>query len=138
MYGLPAKLDLQIVRGDTFKRQFQLVACDQLDAPTEIGVINGPTTINGVTYIPVDLTNSVVQSQIRRDTSAKARLVVAFTVTIDDALNGLYTLSLTPEQTTLVGASDIETNSYDTQIINDGVTTTHVYGDLNVFLDVTK
>lgn len=140
MAGTPASVDLQVIRGDDFSQQFQLVSCDQLN-PTAFpsGLITGATVINGATFTPIDLTGSTILSQIRRSTAFAESLLATFTITYDNRTQGLFTLSLPNTTTTTLASNDSATNRYDVQVTDSGnKVSTYLIGEVDITMDVSR
>lgn len=72
-------------------------------APYNITICQGASYNLEVTYTdennaPIDLTGSTLRGQIRKSISDDT-IQATFTITITDAVNGVFTVSLTPAQT---------------------------------------
>ncbi len=136
----PATIPIHIIRGDDFSLPFQICTCDKISPESAPNVLlTEATVIDGVTWTPLNLTGSTVQSQIRKTTSFGEVLSVAFTVVVNDPMLGTYTLSLTNAQTTTLAINDQVSYRYDTQVVTaDNKITTYVIGDVSITLDVTR
>lgn len=137
----PQITDLDIIRGDTCSFIFQPKLCDSLNPSTyPDGILTEPTVINGVTWMPFDLTGYEVRSQIRKTRLYAEPLAMPFTVTVMDAALGIFKLSLTKEQTTNLAMNDSVSYTYDVQIdaIDGTESTTYLSGAINITLDVTR
>jgi hypothetical protein len=140
---MAANRTIELIRGDTYKETFQyLVANVPTVKTTSItSVITAPTEINGILYSPIDLTGSTIKAQVRKSPSKRAKLVVSFDVINANLAIGAFDLSLTSNNSALVGADDTESYVYDCQITTPGSPDDNVetifYGDINVLLDVT-
>lgn len=136
----PQTVNLDIMRGDDFEQKFQLLTCDQ-ENPTNYpeGLISGPTVIGGATFTPVDLTGCTILSQIRKTPAYAASLLATFAVTINDAQNGIFTITLTNTQTLQLGQDDNTINRYDVQVTDvGGKIKTYVAGVVNVPMDISR
>lgn len=140
MAGTPATVDLQVIRGDDFSQQFQLITCDKINPTTyPTGLITGATVVSGATFTPIDLTGSTILSQIRRSTAFSESLLATFTVTYDNRTQGLFTLSLSNTTTTTLASNDTATNRYDVQVTDAGnKVTTYLIGEVDITMDVSR
>lgn len=114
-------LNLELVRGDSLS-----VPCVMTD--------------NQTVPVAINLTATTITSDIKRNKSSTVA-DLSFTVTMTDAVNGEFTLSLTPEQTVLLKVTkDDESNIYWYDVEFDygsGVITTEFGGTITVIEQVT-
>lgn len=96
--------------------------------------------------IPFDLTAYTIAGKIRRKFSDSAALQV-LTVTVTDAANGAFTISLTTAETAALTLASTDPNPdardhsigvYDIEITTGGVTTRIMQGTVSLSLEATK
>lgn len=114
-------LDLYIEQGASFKRTLQ---------------------IKDANNAPIDITNSTFRGQIRCK-ATDTTIVVAFTFTITDAVNGFVDMTLLATETELIPTKGYifdATSSfvYDVEMETAGVVTRLLNGKVSVSPEVTK
>jgi hypothetical protein len=117
---LPGRLDITIYQGNSFFRDFLIE--NDIDGGTE----------------PVDFTNHTVTGFVRSHPTS-GRVLAIFDVdlpTEGEDLEGLFTVSLTPEETFRLPPACV----YDIQSLNNdtGELRTWIYGSIKVIRQVTR
>jgi hypothetical protein len=111
----PANYDITLVRGDTFKKQFQLL-----------------TQINDDPEVPTDITGAIIKATTKQQQHSFSGIDFLVTLTVPDL--GFFELDLTAEQTTaMCGTKWI----WDSEITLNGQTTTLLSGVINILPGVT-
>ena len=138
----PATADITFVKGDDFSQTYQLSTASAITTLKPNTVISGNTVIGGVTFTPLDLTTASVAAQIRRTVSTTSTsvetLLASFSITLDDAVNGIFTLSLPHTTTANITINENASDAYDVQVTNGNVVTTYISGSVSVVQDVTR
>jgi hypothetical protein len=115
--SVPARLDLVIYQEDTYSRIVQLAADEAGDDP-------------------IDITGWTFAAHIRTRPSS-AESVVEFDIEVDDAEEGLLTLSL--DSPTTLGLSIARPYVWDFQATHDdGTVRTYLRGNVSITGDVTR
>jgi hypothetical protein len=130
----PSTVNISIVISDTFSQQYQLSTCS-VSTPSikPTSVLTGATTLGNATYTPIDLTGATITSQIRRTIGSVETLLASITVNIDNAVNGLFTLSMTPTNTSLLKINENASDTYYVQVTDSNlVVTTYIVGSVTL------
>jgi len=130
----PIIFNITIVISDTFIQQYQLSTCNIANPTVKpTGILTGPLTIGSATFTPIDLTGSGVVSQIRRTIGKTETELLGFTVIINDAVNGLFTTTLTATQTGTLTINDKAVDTHYIQVTDTGgVVKTYITGDVQL------
>jgi hypothetical protein len=112
----PANYDITLVRGDSFKKVFQIL-----------------TQLNETPEVPLDLTDAVVKASTKQQMHSFSG--IDFTVTMTIPEQGFFQLDLSAEQTAMMcGTKWI----WDTEMTLNGQTSTLLSGVINILPGVTE